>query len=142
MVEAAVSLCVMICFLLGTFQMALALYTYHFVSDAAREASRYAVVRGSASCSNTPNLSNCNATADQVQTWVRNLGYPGIDPSRLTVTTTWPTTGSSCWPSSSPCNNPSNLVNVNVAYNFAYNVPFWKNGSISIQSVSQMVISQ
>lgn len=141
-VETAISLTLLVSFLLGTFQMALALYTYHFVSDAAREASRYAIVRGSTSCANTPNLTNCGVTADQLQTWVRNLGYPGINPTRLTVTTTWPTTGSTCYPSSTPCNNPSNLVNVVVKYAFPLDIPFWKSATINVQSGSQMVISQ
>jgi Flp pilus assembly protein TadG len=141
-VETAISFSLLICSLLGAFQIALALYTYHFVSDAAREATRYAIVRGSTSCSNTPNLANCNATAAVIQAWVRNLGYPGINPNNLTVTTTWPTTGANCYPSTSPCNNPSNLVNVAVNYVFPLNVPYWKTGSINIVSSSQMVISQ
>lgn len=142
LVETAISIALLISALVGTFEMCLALYSYHYVSYAAREASRYAIVRGSTSCSNTPSLANCNITSAQLQTWVQNLGFPGINPRNLTVTATWPTTGSNCYPSTTPCNNPSNLVNVVVSYNYPFAVPFWKNGNINISSTSQMVISQ
>ena len=142
LVETAISLSLLLAVLVGTFELCLALYSYHYVSYAAREASRYAIVRGSTSCSNTPSLANCNITGPQLQTWVRNLGFPGINSSNLTVTTTWPTTGANCYPSTSPCNNPSNLVNVVVNYAYPYTVPFWKTGTINISSTSQMVISQ
>lgn len=142
LVETAISMCLLILMLVGTFQLCLALYTYHYVSYTAREASRYAIVRGSTSCNNTPNLTNCNITADELQTWVRSVSYPGINPGNLTVTTTWPSTGSACYPVSSPCNNPSNLVNVVVKYAFPLNIPFWGSGTINIASTSQMVIAQ
>lgn len=142
LVEAAISFTLLISVMACVVQASLALYSYHIVADAAREASRYAIVRGSSSCNNTPNLTNCGATSSEIQTWVRSLGYPFVVPSRLTVTTTWPTTGSNCYPSTSPCNNPSNLVNVVVSYAFPLNVPMWSGGTINISSTSQMVISQ
>ena len=142
LVETAISLALLLCVLVGTFEMCLALYSYHYVSYAAREASRYAVVRGSTSCSNTPHLPNCNVTSAQLQAWVQGLAFPGIISNNLTVTTTWPTTGANCYPSTTPCNNPGNLVNVVVSYAYPFTVPFWKSGTINIRSTSQMVISQ
>jgi Flp pilus assembly protein TadG len=142
LIEAAVSFALMIALIMAVFQFSLALYSSHFVADAAREASRYAIVRGSSSCSDSPNLTNCNATAEAIQSWVRNLNYPGINPQNLTVTTTWPSSGVDCYPSASPCNNPGNLVNVVVTYGFPLNVPFWKSVTINLRSTSQMVISQ
>lgn len=141
-VEAAISFSFLIGLLIGIFEMALALYCYHYVADAAREATRYAIVRGSSSCNNNPNLTNCDATSAEIQTWVQNLGFPGIDPSRLSATTTWPTTGANCYPSTSPCNNPGNLVNVVVTYSFPLGIPRWGGGTLSLSSTSQMVISQ
>jgi hypothetical protein len=140
--EAAVSLVILLSLLIGTMQICLALYASHFVADAAREASRYAIVRGSASCSTTPHVSNCNVTADGIQTWVRSLNYPGIDPTHLEATTAWPSSGSDCYPSTSPCNNPGNLVKIAVTYAFPLNIPFWKGRTIHLSSTSQMVISQ
>ena len=142
LIEAAISFALMIAIVVAIFQISLALYASHFVADAAREASRYAIVRGSSSCSNSPNLTNCDATADEVQNWVRNLSYPAIDPQHLTVKTTWPSSGADCYPSASPCNNPGNLVNVVVTYGFPLNIPFWESTTINLKSSSQMVISQ
>lgn len=141
-IEAAVGFAVLLCVMVAVLQLSLAFYTYHFVGEAAREASRFAMVRGSSSCTNSPNLSYCNATSDQVATWVRGLEYPGINPNNLTVSVTWPSTGSNCYPSASPCNNPGNLVNVNVAYSFPFDVPFYGKSTFNLRSASQMVISQ
>ena len=147
LVETAFACTIFLAMLIGTFQMLLASYTFHFVSDAAREATRYAIVRGSTSCTNTPSLSNCNASADQIKAYVRGLNYPGITPSKLTVTTTWltasttkPTTWSDC--TSGACNAPGNQVKVVVTYQFPFSVPFVPRSTLSLTSTSQMVISQ
>jgi Flp pilus assembly protein TadG len=146
-VETAFACVIFLAMLIGTFQMMLGFYTFHFVSDAAREATRYAIVRGSTSCTNTPNLSNCNATSAQIQTYVRGLNYPGITSSRLTVTTTWltasattPTTWSAC--TSGTCNVPGNQVKVVAVYAFPFSVPFVPRSTLSLTSTSRMVISQ
>ena len=128
--------------------MSLALYNYHLVCDAAREATRYAIVRGSASCTNSPTLSNCNATSGEIQSYIQGLGYPYS--GQLTVTTTWLTAASSGSPatttwtacSSGTCNAPGNLVNVFVSEAFPLNIPFVSNLTINLRSTSQMVISQ
>lgn len=140
--EAAVGLVVLLGLFIAIVRISLALYTSHFVADAAREASRYAIVRGSMSCSTTPKLTDCNVNADEIQAWVRNRGYPGINPQQLSVVTTWPSTGAACYPSTSPCNNPGNLVKVALVYAFPLNIPFWKSATINLKSSSQMVISQ
>lgn len=147
LVETALASTVFLAMLMGVFQMSLAFYTLHYISDAARQGSRYAMVRGSTSCTNTPNLSNCNVTSDQVQTYVRGIKYPGIQSSRLTLTTTWmtasttqPTTWSTC--STGTCNVPGNQVKVVAAYTFPLSVPFVPRLSFSLTSTSKMVISQ
>jgi hypothetical protein len=142
LVEAAVGLVVLLALFIAILQISLALYASHFVADAAREGSRYAIVRGSTSCASAPSLTDCNVTSDEIQTWVRNLGYPGINPQYLTVAATWPSSTTECYPSTFPCNNPGNLVKVAVSYAFPLNIPFWKNATINLSSTSQMVISQ
>ncbi len=147
-VEFAVSCTVVVGMILGVSMVSYAVYTYHYVSDAAREGARYAIVRGSTSCTNTPALSNCNATAAEIQTHVKSLGYPGIDSTNyMTVATTWcaaststPTTWSAC--SSGTTNAPGNLVSVQVTYNFPFALGFLKVSPISVKSTSEMVISQ
>lgn len=149
LVESAISIGVMLSALVGVVVTMMALYSYHFVADAAREASRYAMVRGSTSCSNTPALTNCNATPAEIQAWVRNLGYPGLNKNNLTVTTKWlsrtssgspPTTS---WAACSvPCKAPGNMVQVIVTYAYPFNIPFWNNSLLDVTSTSEMVISQ
>ena len=148
LVEFAAACAVLLLGLIGLIEIAWALYAYNYVSHAAREATRYAVVRGSTSCTNTPNLPNCNATAAQLKAYVQAKVYGGIDPNILTVTTTWltaspvkpPETWTAC--TSSPCNAPGNLAQVTVTYPFSLAVPFWAAPVINISSTSQMVISQ
>ena len=137
--ETALSAIAVLTLFLGVMEMCQALYTYHFVSEAAREGTRYAMVRGS-SC--TGFTSACPAQAADVQTYVRGIGFPGIVPADVTVTTTWPTTGSSCTPSSLPCNNPGNLVQVIAQYRFPLSIPFVPSSSLTLTSTSKMAISQ
>lgn len=147
LLETSLASSIFLAMLMGIFQMSLAFYTLHYISDAAREGSRFAMVRGSTSCANTPNLSNCNVTSSQVQSYVRGLAYPGIQSSRLTVTTTWmsasptqPTTWSTC--TTGTCNASGNQVKVVAAYIYPLSVPFVPSLSFNLTSTSKMVISQ
>jgi Flp pilus assembly protein TadG len=146
LVEFAVSCLVLIPLIFGMIETCMALYTYNFVADAAREATRWASVRGSTSCGNTPGLTDCGFTTSAiVQTYVRGLGYPGAN--NLTATVKWlcasstqPTTWSSCGGTQ---NKPGNQVQVVVRYNYTLGIPYLSsNTPISIASTSSMVISQ
>jgi len=138
-VETAICASAVLALFFGVMQMSLALYTYHSLSESARIATRFAIVRGSA-CTAFPTA--CPAKASDIQTYVQNLNFPGIVPANLTATTTWPTIGSTCTPSSLPCNNSGNLVKVKVQYSFPLSIPFVPSSTISMSSTSQMVISQ
>lgn len=147
LVETALSFGVLLALLFGVIEIAFALYTYDFVSEAAREGARYAIVRGSTSCTNTPSLTNCNATAAQIKTYVQSLGFPSFTTSNLTVTTSWftasaspGTSWSSC--SSGTCNAPGNAAQVVVTYAFPLAIPFWKSQTVNMSSTSQMIIAQ
>lgn len=139
LVETALACTAILGLFFGVMQMSLALYSYHFTSDAAREGTRYAMVRG---CSVISSSCPASAKASDVQTYVRGLGFPGIVSANITVTTTWPTTGATCTPSSLPCNNPGNLVHVTVKYTFPLSIPFMKSTTLTMASTSQMAISQ
>ncbi len=76
----ALSSSVLFAMFFGMFEMSMASYTYHYVSDAAREGSRYAVVRGQPPAI-TLGLTGCGATSDTISTYVKDLPYPGINPS-------------------------------------------------------------
>jgi Flp pilus assembly protein TadG len=140
-VEMALSIAVLMSLVIGIMEMSLALYTFHFISEAARDGSRYAIVRGSSCPAILPGCPAAGAGVD-VQTYLRNQGFPTITPGLMTVSTTWPTTGSSCTPSSSPCDNPGNLVKVVVVYRFPLSIPFIPASTLNMSSTSQMVISQ
>jgi Flp pilus assembly protein TadG len=138
LLESALVLPLFLGMLFGIMMMCLGLYAYDFTAEAARLGARYAMVRGSA-C--TAFASACPASSDDVQTYIRGLDFPGINASSIQATTTWPTTGSACTPSSSPCNNPGNLVHVYVQYSVTLAIPFVKNIPLTLSSTSQMVIS-
>lgn len=141
LVEFAFTMVLCLTVIFGVMIFCFAFYSYNTVSEAAREATRYAIVRGATSCADaTP---GCNATSDSIQTYVRGLGFPGIDPSQLTATTVWsPTTaGATCTPSAL-CNNPGDQVQVTVQYTFPLNIPFVPSRVLTMTSTSQMVISQ
>lgn len=138
-VETAVSAMILFSLVFGIIEASMALYAYHFTAEAAREGTRYAVVRGS-SCSGSNTA--CPAQASDIQNYVSGLVFPGINPAAITVTTAWPTTGGSCTPSSNPCNNPGNIVAVTVNYRFAFATPFIPSSTLNMTSTSEMVISQ
>jgi Flp pilus assembly protein TadG len=139
LVETALSLTILLTLLMGLMNLSLLLFSFHYIAEAAREGTRYAIVRGSA-CSG---LSHCpNATQTDISNYIKGLGFPGINPAALTVTATWPTTGASCTPSLTPCNNPGNLVKVTVLYQFPFSLPFVPSRLLNLTSTSQMVISQ
>ncbi|MDB5073764.1 MAG: TadE family protein [Candidatus Eremiobacteraeota bacterium] len=133
LVEFAIASTAALTLMLGIIDSARALYTYHLVSSAARQGTRYAMVRGS-SCT----AAGCPASADTIQTYVRGLA-PGIDPSSLAVTTTWS--------SASGCTDPANqgagcVVAVNASYPFRFIIPLLPRFTMTMSSTSQIVISQ
>lgn len=141
LVEFALSAALLFALLFGVMAICLALYSNNVVSEAAREGARYAIVRGATSCADaTP---GCNASVSSIQTYVQGLGFPGINPQNMKVTTTWSAfpPGGSCTPSAT-CNNPGNQVQVTVQYTFPLKIPFVMSRDLTLSSVSQMVISQ
>ncbi len=146
--EFAISCLILLPMIFGFIEMCLAFYSYNFVSDAAREATRYAMVRGSAACGNTPGLADAcpspGITQAEIQTYVRSLGFPGARNLTATVkwlqaSTTVPKTWTAC---GTQCSQPGNEVQVQVNYDFPIGIPFWKVTTISFASKSQMVITQ
>jgi Flp pilus assembly protein TadG len=141
LVEFALSASILMTLVFGVMVMSMALYSYHFISEAAREGTRYAMVRGSSCSTYGKFTTGCGATPAQIQTYVQGLGFPGITAGNMTVTTTWPTTGAACTPTAIPCNNPGNLVKVVVSYQFPLTIPFVPARTLTMTSSSQMVIS-
>jgi len=142
-IEFAVASMVFLAFLFGIMDFARALYAYEFVTYAARSGARYAMVRGNA-CALLNGSTWCGsasgASAAQIQTFVQGLNLPGINPSQLTVSTTWPATGSGC--SSPPTNSPGCPVKVQVQFPYSSTIPFVRITTLTLTAASQMVISQ
>jgi Flp pilus assembly protein TadG len=120
-----------------------ALYAYNLVSGAAREATRFAMVRGS-TCSGWP--SACPATAADVQSYVQGILSQEIyvnpnagGPWSVNVNTSWPANNTGCTGAS---NSPGCVVQVQVQYNFTLRLAFIRKTTLNISSTSQMVISQ
>jgi len=146
-IEILVSLIVFITMLLAVIQMALAAYSYHYISEAAREGARWAMVRGSACTSFTTACQNGGATAGQIESYVTGLGYPGFstaaEVSAMTVTASWcGPTGSTPPACSAGTNAPGQIVRVAIQYKFPVGIPFVPASTITMNAMSQMVISQ
>jgi Flp pilus assembly protein TadG len=144
LVEFALSATILTTLVFGVMAMCTALYIYHFVSDAAREGARYAIVRGSSCSTYGKFTSDCplstTASPSPIQTYVRSLPFPGINPNNLTVTAGWsayPTSGT-C---TAPCNSPGNLVTVRASYSYILSIPFVLTKTLSLSSTSEMVIA-
>ena len=126
-VEFAAAFTMLFMFLFAIMDLSRALYSYHFIADAAREGTRYAMVRGS-SC--TSWATACPASATDIQNYLKNVPA-GINPSSVTVTTTW-----------TPNNQPGSVVQVQVQYGFKPIFPLIPKGTLTMTSSSQVVISQ
>jgi Flp pilus assembly protein TadG len=142
--ETALSLVILLTFLFGIMETGLALYSYHFIAEAAREGARYAIVRGSTAgttpCT-APGSATCLAQGGDIATYVKTLGFPGINPSYMTVNSAWSpyAHGTTC---PTTCNSPGNLVTVTVQYNFPMNLPFFPPKTFAISSTAAMIIQQ
>jgi Flp pilus assembly protein TadG len=140
LLESAVMISVLLLMMFGVVGFGTALYTYHFVSNTAREATRWASVRGS-TC--TGGLSGgCPAADTDVTAYVQNLSTGiGLDPTKVTTTTTWVAPPNNLAICASQPNSPGCVVKVQVQYSFQFLFPLLPSG-FTMQSTSQMVISQ
>ena len=135
-IEFALGASLLFMTVVGIIAMCFALYTYNIVSEAAREAARYAIVRGSACHFATA----CPATSGDIQTYVQNLGFPGSD--NLVATAAWSAypAGGTC--KHAGCNGPGDQVTVTVTDQFPLVIPFLPRRTLSMSSTAAMVISQ
>lgn len=152
LVEMALSCLILIPVLFGIVQLSIGLYCYHYAADAAREATRWAIVRGgncntlfgSAYCSPTDG-NGSGATSNDIAQYVKKLGYPYS--ATVTTSTQWcaaggtPATWSSCSTKQSDA-VVGNQVKVTVSYAYPLIVPFLKTNTINISSTSSMTIVQ
>ena len=142
LVEFALSVSLLVTFIFGVMAMCTALYSYHFIAEAAREGARYAMVRGSGCTAYSGFTSNCPiSTAAPIQTYVRSLALPGINANNLNVTAAYSAYPSGTCTPSAACNNPGNQVQVTVSYQLPVKIPFVPAQALTMTSRSQMVIA-
>lgn len=121
-VESAMTLILFLTLLFGVIEFGYAFYCYDQMSEAAKIATRYAIVHGATSAS--------PADAAAVQNFVLS-NISGVDPSNVVVTTSW-----------SPDNNPGSTVNVTVQYTFNFLEKLVPSETVAFAAHSQGVISQ
>jgi Flp pilus assembly protein TadG len=157
LVESAISMSLFFALLFGVIQVSWAVYSYHYVANAAHEGARYAMVRGgtwipscdgSGSAGSGYNSSQCQATIADIQDYVANRSFPGVNitPSDVCVEyfASVPTTASTtCTASSNFSDNAQgDVVQVTVTYPFTLSVPLVRSHTIQLSSTSQMIIAQ
>lgn len=144
--EFTVGISVLSVLMFGILDCSRALYIRHFVAAASTSAARYAMVRGSSaagtSCSS--NSYSCAASATDVDSFIRKDIPPGVSPTKLTVSTTWPGTvpGGAACDSLSGNNSPGCLVKVQVSYSFAFLFPFLPRDAFALSSSSSVTIAR
>ncbi len=137
---------------IGILILCMSLFSYEYVNFAAREAARWAAVRGS-ECSQTSTMPTCDADNTVITNYITSLGYPLINPGNLKVSTTWyqvafgpnasDTGATATWTAcTDQCNEPGNQVQVTVSYPYSLDIPFMGNKTVDIGSSAKMVISQ
>ena len=128
----------------GVIDFSRALYTYHFVSYAAEQGARYAMVRGgdwTSSCSSYTSYA-CTASTANVQSYVQSLTPPGITASSVSATPTWPgTTVSGSTTGCSVTTDQGCLVKVKVSYAFHFMLPYLPVAGLSMTATSEQVIA-
>lgn len=144
MVEFALSVVVLFTVTFGIMAVSLAIYSYTFVSDAARGATRYAMVRGSTLGTDcvAPGYATCIAQPADIQAYVRAMSFPGIDTSKVTVTSTWLTSAGVSCGTIDTCKDPGNIVRVQVRYPYPLRIPFVPASTLNLVGTSQIVIAQ
>jgi Flp pilus assembly protein TadG len=133
-----------------------ALFIYHHLNHASREATRYASVRGS-NCANDLSCTSGNSasgitgatTVADVQQYVKNLTPPSIDTNQLVITVCGvkdTTVGTACTNGEPPVctattpNKPGCTVTVTVAYPYTFVFPLVRLAPVNMSSTSETVI--
>jgi len=130
LVEFAISISALMTFLCVLMEICIAFYTYGMISECAREATRWASVRG-ATCQ-TASSTSCTATTTSVSTYATGLGYPNPGGGVLNATTTYPDGNE----------NPGSRVKVDIKYTFTIRLPLVPKNSLALETASEMYILQ
>jgi len=157
LVEYALTFIFSMSLFLGIMEFGHALYAYHFVNNAAKEATRWAAVNGAncssdGSCNGTAPMNNGPAKLTDVNTYVQNHIPAGIDTTKVTTTACGLADTAACAASTPQVctkvvgtqpatpNAPGCTVQVQVTYSFSFVFPLISSSPISMSSTSDMII--
>ena len=125
LVETGIAAASLLMVLFGMIEICWLLYSYNYVSNAARDATRYAVLRGPNSCNDATNkpFPDCNlsptkftSTSDRTQNplldYVESKGYPALSSTNTTMEVTFvvatkTSAGLTTWATDSSCSSTS-----------------------------------
>jgi Flp pilus assembly protein TadG len=161
LVEYAFILILFLTLLFGIGAFGHALYVYHFVNYAAKQATRWASVNGStcnsdSSCNGVGTMNNGPVTTANLTTYVQNIAPSGINPTGIKVTACGVSGGTACAASTPEVcttaigsgvdalpatpNYPGCTVQVQVQYTFTLIFPLISTAPITLSSTSDMII--
>jgi hypothetical protein len=130
LIEFSATLGLLMTFVFVLTQISMALYTYGMISECAREATRWASVRGTQCL--TSGSASCTATTTTVSNYAKGLGFPNIGGSAIVPTTTYPDGDEA----------PGHRVKVTITYPYSVSLPLVPHKTISLQVSSEMYILQ
>jgi hypothetical protein len=123
-----------------------AFYSFHFISEAAREGTRFASVRGG-SCSPSA-VSPCPAFQSDIASYVMQLVPSGINPGSVRVTPDFPGSDLPMCGGTPKAGCPVTVA-IEYDFNFIFPVSFYNlppisylPSTITMHSISQMTISR
>ena len=158
LVETAITMIPLLMLIFGVIQVSMAMYSYHYLANAAHEAARYAIVRGGSwgtTCDTNGTdgtgygSSQCTASTADIGNYVANRGFPGINIPASDVYVNYFSTVSSKVSTACPGttgattnNSPGDIVQVTICYPFTFTVPGLPTYTWHLASTSQMVVAQ
>jgi Flp pilus assembly protein TadG len=131
LVETAFSLPILVIITVGLIELCLMFYTHAYISELAREGSRYAMLHGP-TCLTAPNATPCQASSADVNAYVSAINLPNLGGGTMTPVTTFGAGGQVA----------GGTVIVTVTYRFPFSVPFMAKSTITMRSASTMTIVQ
>jgi len=159
LVEYAFVLILFLSLLFGISGFGHAIYVYHHLNNAAKEATRYAAVRGS-TCSDDSSCIATNSasgivgptTVADVKAYVASLTPQSIDSSYITANmTVCGVVNTKCSPAittapaicnaDATANQPGCPVQVTVNYSYDFIFPLLRTAPVSMSSTSDMIIA-
>lgn len=137
----------------GVIEGCWAVYSYHYLANAAHEAARYAIVRGGdwlIPCDSVGgwSASMCAASPENIASFVNSRGFPAItvDPNEVCVQyfapDSLPPSGSLACDGNSGPNQVGDIVQVTISHPFTLIIPGLPNNTWNLSSTSRMVIAQ